>query len=61
MADDLLQESRGGVIRLTLNRPERRNALSRDLLGGLGRGNLASAAREEFRNLAFQKVLEHRW
>ncbi len=27
-----LQESRDGVIRLTLNRPEKRNALSRELL-----------------------------
>ncbi len=32
MAECLLHESRDGVIRLTLNRPERRNALSRDLL-----------------------------
>ena len=32
-----------------------------DLLGRPGRGNLATAAGEEFRNLAFQKVLEHRW
>jgi len=32
MADCLIHESRGGVIRLTLNRPQRRNALSRELL-----------------------------
>ena len=32
MADCLIVESREGVSRLTLNRPERRNALSRDLL-----------------------------
>ena len=32
MAGDLLVESDGGVIRLTLNRPERRNALSLELL-----------------------------
>jgi enoyl-CoA hydratase/carnithine racemase len=32
MADCLLYESRDGVVRLTLNRPERRNALSRELL-----------------------------
>ena len=31
-----------------------------DLLGGLGRGHLAPAAGEEFGDLAFQKVLEHR-
>jgi enoyl-CoA hydratase/carnithine racemase len=32
MNDILLVESEGGVVRLTLNRPERRNALSSDLL-----------------------------
>ena len=32
MADCLIHESRKGVIRLTLNRPQRRNALSRELL-----------------------------
>jgi enoyl-CoA hydratase/carnithine racemase len=32
MADCLLYESRDGLIRLTLNRPEKRNALSRELL-----------------------------
>ena len=32
MAGCLIHESRGGVIRLTLNRPQRRNALSRELL-----------------------------
>ncbi|HMF37016.1 MAG TPA: enoyl-CoA hydratase-related protein, partial [Isosphaeraceae bacterium] len=32
MADCLIHESREGVIRLTLNRPQRRNALSRELL-----------------------------
>jgi enoyl-CoA hydratase/carnithine racemase len=32
MADCLIHESNGGVVRLTLNRPERRNALSRELL-----------------------------
>ncbi len=32
MADCLIQESREGVVRLTLNRPERRNALSHELL-----------------------------
>ena len=33
MADSLLFESAGGVVRLTLNRPEKRNALSFELLG----------------------------
>ena len=32
MANVVLQEYRDGVIRLTLNRPERRNALLRELL-----------------------------
>jgi enoyl-CoA hydratase/carnithine racemase len=32
MSDSLLQETCGGVVRLTLNRPERRNALSWELL-----------------------------
>ncbi len=32
MADCLIHESREGVIRLTLNRPQRRNALSSELL-----------------------------
>src|SRR5262249_13090121 len=32
MSDSLLLESRGGIVRLTLNRPEKRNALSNELL-----------------------------
>lgn len=32
MSDHLLIESNGGIVRLTLNRPEKRNALSLDLL-----------------------------
>jgi enoyl-CoA hydratase/carnithine racemase len=35
MADCLIHESAGGVVRLTLNRPERRNALSHELLSRL--------------------------
>jgi len=35
MADCLIHESRAGVVRLTLNRPQRRNALSRELLSRL--------------------------
>ena len=32
MTDILLVESEGGIVRLTLNRPEKRNALSLELL-----------------------------
>lgn len=44
MAAELLREDRAGVVRLTLNRPEKRNALSRALLGELGRALDAVAA-----------------
>lgn len=35
IADELLFERQGGIVRLTLNRPEKRNALSRTLLTNL--------------------------
>jgi enoyl-CoA hydratase/carnithine racemase len=37
MEQILLTESRAGIVRLTLNRPEKRNALSLELLAQLGR------------------------
>ena len=42
MFDNLLYETSGGIARLTLNRPERRNALDPDLVAAL-RGALAEA------------------
>ncbi|MGL4552505.1 MAG: enoyl-CoA hydratase [Gemmataceae bacterium] len=41
---ELLLDSRGGVVRLTLNRPQRRNALSAALLGELERALAGIAA-----------------
>ena len=35
MSTSVLGEERGGVVRLTLNRPEKRNALSHEMLGRL--------------------------
>src|SRR5262249_14602907 len=36
MSEHLLQRETDGVVRLTLNRPEKRNALSRAMLADLG-------------------------
>jgi enoyl-CoA hydratase/carnithine racemase len=44
MAAELLREDRAGVVRLTLNRPEKRNALSLALLDELHRALQAIAA-----------------
>jgi enoyl-CoA hydratase/carnithine racemase len=44
MTDNLIVESDRGVVRLTLNRPEKRNALSRDLLRRLDEAIEAVAA-----------------
>lgn len=38
MSEELLSESRGGVLRLTINRPERRNAINSAVLAGLRDG-----------------------
>ena len=35
MSEDLLTEVRGGVIYLTINREERRNAMNPEVLGGI--------------------------
>jgi enoyl-CoA hydratase/carnithine racemase len=43
-APDLLVDARGGVVRLTLNRPDKRNALSEGLLARLGQALGAVAA-----------------
>lgn len=44
MADCLIHDSQKGIVRLTLNRPERRNALSFELLSHLDRGIRALAS-----------------
>lgn len=46
---DLLEQLDGGVLRLTLNRPERRNALSRGLIASLDAALQRTAADREVR------------
>ena len=46
---DLLEQRDGGVLRLTLNRPERRNALSRGLIAALDAALQRTAADREVR------------
>ena len=46
MTDELLYEAAGGVARVTINRPERRNAMSYDVMSGL-RDAMASAAADD--------------
>ena len=41
MAEPLILESCAGVVRVTLDRPEKRNALSRELLLALARAQQA--------------------
>ena len=48
-APDLLVEAPAGVVRLTLNRPDRRNALSEGLLDRLGRALAAIASEPSVR------------
>src|SRR5947209_1222571 len=43
-APELLSETSGGVVRLTLNRPDKRNALSRELLSRLREAQEAIAS-----------------
>ena len=45
MTDCLILESEGGVVHLTLNRPEKRNALSFELLTQLEAGDCANRGR----------------
>lgn len=44
MSDIVLQESLGAVLRLTINRPERRNALNEEVCAGLAAGLDAAEA-----------------
>jgi enoyl-CoA hydratase/carnithine racemase len=46
MTDELLYEASGGVARVTINRPERRNAMSYGVMNGL-REAMASAAADD--------------
>ena len=48
-SDQLRIENDGTVLRVTINRPEKRNALSQDLLAGLGEAFAAHAADEGLR------------
>ncbi len=48
-AHQLLVEEDGSVLRVTLNRPEKRNALSRSLLGQIGAAFDAHAANQDLR------------
>src|SRR5437660_2079470 len=47
----ILSTTTGGVARLTLNRPQKRNALTREMLGELHRAVLEIAARQDLRCL----------
>jgi enoyl-CoA hydratase len=49
MTDDLVQERRGPVLVLRLNRPASRNALTPGLLAGLGAGLLSAESDPEIR------------
>ena len=45
MSDSILHEVAGGLARITLNRPEKRNALSLEMIDGLSRA--IDAVRED--------------
>ena len=49
MADDLVQETHGNVLVLRINRPEARNALSNEVMVGLGRAIAAAEADPDVR------------
>src|SRR6516165_2655362 len=55
MSQDLLiSNTANGVVRLMLNRPQKRNSLTRELLGGLHSAILEAAGRSDLRCLVLE-------